>query len=290
MIWDILQLLISGIATGAIYALAATGFTLLWQTSQTINFAQGDFVMAPAFLAIAATGAGVPFWLALIAAFVLSALLLGAMFKRLIVDPKLRHGVLPLVIATMALGLTLSESAKGLFGAQARPFPGLDGGFELGELFVAWQDVLVLAVAIGAVTALQLFLARTRTGRCMQATAQNPAVARLLGIPVQRMILLTFVLNAALVALASFLIAPTYLVQYVNGERLGLIAFCAAIVGGFNQIRGAIAGGLLLGVLDNVAANYGPAQYRAAVPLVLLIGFILFRPQGLLGRIEERTV
>ena len=290
MIWDILQLLISGIATGAIYALAATGFTLLWQTSQTINFAQGDFVMAPAFLAIAATGAGVPFWLALIAAFVLSALLLGAMFKRLIVDPMLRHGVLPLVIATMALGLTLSESAKGLFGAQARPFPGLDGGFELGELFVAWQDVLVLAVAIGAVTALQLFLARTRTGRCMQATAQNPAVARLLGIPVQRMILLTFVLNAALVALASFLIAPTYLVQYVNGERLGLIAFCAAIVGGFNQIRGAIAGGLLLGVLDNVAANYGPAQYRAAVPLVLLIGFILFRPQGLLGRIEERTV
>ena len=279
MIWDILQLLISGIATGAIYALAATGFTLLWQTSQTINFAQGDFVMAPAFLAIAATGAGVPFWLALIAAFVLSALLLGAMFKRLIVDPMLRHG-----------GLTLSESAKGLFGAQARPFPGLDGGFELGELFVAWQDVLVLAVAIGAVTALQLFLARTRTGRCMQATAQNPAVARLLGIPVQRMILLTFVLNAALVALASFLIAPTYLVQYVNGERLGLIAFCAAIVGGFNQIRGAIAGGLLLGVLDIVAANYGPAQYRAAVPLVLLIGFILFRPQGLLGRIEERTV
>ena len=290
MLADILQLVVSGVVTGAIYALAATGFTLLWQTSQTVNVAQGDFVMAPAFFAVAGTQAGLPFWLSLLLAFLLSGLLFGFVFKRVIVDPMLRHGVLPLVIATMALGLTLSETAKGVFGAQARPFPGLDGGFGLGDLFIAWQDVLVLGVAVAAVAGLQLFLNRTRTGRCMQATAQNPAVARILGIPVQRMILLTFVLNAGLVALASFLVSPTYLVQYVNGERLGLIAFCAAIIGGFNQVRGAIAGGLLLGVLDNVAANYGPAQYRAAVPLVLLIAFILFRPQGLLGRLEERTV
>ena len=124
----------------------------------------------------------------------------------------------------------------------------------------------------------------------MQAAAQNPTVARILGIRVERMILYTFLINAALVALASLLITPIYLAKFSNGETLGLAAFVAAIVGGFNQVRGAIVGGLLLGVVDNLAAAYVSTQYRAAVPLVLLIVVILFRPQGLLGRAEERTV
>ena len=118
----------------------------------------------------------------------------------------------------------------------------------------------------------------------MQATAQNPTVARLLGIPVERMILYTFLINAALVALASVLITPIYLAKFTNGEWLGLYAFIAAIVGGFNQVRGAIVGGLLLGVVDNFAAAYISAQYRLAMPLLFLIVVILFRPQGLLGR------
>ena len=104
------------------------------------------------------------------------------------------------------------------------------------------------------------------------------------------MILLAFLINAVLAALASALVTPIYLAKFSNGEYLGIAAFIAAIVGGFNQVRGAIAGGLLLGVIDNFAAAYLSAQYRAAIPLVLLIVVILFRPQGLLGRIEERTV
>ncbi|MGH8648917.1 MAG: branched-chain amino acid ABC transporter permease, partial [Burkholderiales bacterium] len=130
----------------------------------------------------------------------------------------------------------------------------------------------------------------TRTGRRMQATAQNPGLARILGIPVERMILYTFLINAALVALASFLVSPIYLAKFTNGETLGLVAFVAAIVGGFNQVRGAIVGGLLLGVIDNFVAAYLSAQYRAAIPLFLLIVVILVRPQGLVGRAEERTV
>jgi branched-chain amino acid transport system permease protein len=137
---------------------------------------------------------------------------------------------------------------------------------------------------------LHCFLNGTRVGRRMQATAQNPALARVLGIPVERMIVYTFLINAALVALASFLISPIYLAKFTNGETLGLAAFVAAIVGGFNQVRGAIAGGLLLGVIDNFVAAYLSAQYRAAIPLFLLIVVILVRPQGLLGRAEERTV
>ena len=124
----------------------------------------------------------------------------------------------------------------------------------------------------------------------MQATAQNPTVARILGIPVERMILYTFLINAALVALASLLISPIYLAKFTNGDVLGLAAFIAAIVGGFNQVRGAIVGGLILGVTENLAAAYISAQYRGAIPLILLIAVILWRPHGLMGRAEERTV
>jgi branched-chain amino acid transport system permease protein len=135
-----------------------------------------------------------------------------------------------------------------------------------------------------------MFLQHTRLGRMMQATAQNRNVAIIIGIDVERMILLTFVINAVLCAIASILISPIYLVKFTNGETLGQAAFVAAIIGGFNQPRGAMLGGLLLGVLDNLCAAYLSAQYRAALPLFLLVIFILFRPQGLLGRVEERTV
>ncbi|HEX6979454.1 MAG TPA: branched-chain amino acid ABC transporter permease [Alphaproteobacteria bacterium] len=290
---DIFQLLIAGLATGAIYALVAIGFTLLWQTSQTINFAQGEFVMLPAFLILAAMNiAELPFWLAILAGLAAALLILGAMFKKLLVDPMLRHGVLPLVIATIAFGLFLKESVKEFYSAEAQPFPSLvpAGNLSIAGAVISLQDVAILIVAVVAVGALQLFLSHTRTGRAMQATAQNPTVARILGIAVERMILYTFLINAALVTLASLLITPVYLAKFSNGETLGLAAFIAAIVGGFNQVRGAIAGGLLLGLVDNFAAAYLSAQYRGAIPLFVLIAVILFRPQGLLGRAEERTV
>jgi len=290
---DFLQLLVAGLATGGIYALVAIGFTLLWQTSQTINFAQGEFVMVPAFFMLAAMRVlDMPFWGAVVFGIALSTIVLGMAFKKLLVDPMLRHGVLPLAIATMALALFLKESVKDFYGAEAQPFPPLAAAVNV-TLFgaaIAVQSLVVVALAVAAIVALQLFLNRTRTGRCMQATAQNPAVARILGIPVERMIMLAFVINAALAALASALVTPIYLAKFSNGEYLGMAAFIAAIVGGFNQVRGAIVGGLLLGVIDNFSAAYLSAQYRAAIPLALLIVVILFRPQGLLGRREERTV
>ena len=293
MLADILQLLVAGLATGAIYALVAIGFTLLWQTSQTINFAQGEFVMLPAFFILIAMGHfGLSFWPAVGVATIASVVTLGVLFKRLMVDPMIRHGVLPLVIATIGLAILMKEAVREFYGADAQPFPPLAADVNLTVLgaSIGLQSLVVLGISIAAVVALQLFLSRTRTGRCMQATAQNPTVARLLGIPVERMILYTFLINAALVTLASILITPIYLAKFTNGEWLGLYAFVAAIIGGFNQVRGAIVGGLLLGVIDNFAAAYLSAQYRLAIPLLILIAVILVRPQGLLGRIEERTV
>jgi branched-chain amino acid transport system permease protein len=288
-----IQLFVSGLATGAIYALVAVGFTLLWQTSQTINFAQGEFVMIPAFFILTAMKfLGLGFWPASLVGLVVSLVVLGLMFKRLIVDPMLRHGVLPLVISTIALSLFLRESAKDFYSAQAQPFPALVAASDVDILgaVISVQSLVVLAVAIGAVAAVHLFLTHTRTGRCMQATAQNPTVARILGIRVERMILYTFLINAALVTIASVLISPIYLAKFTNGETLGLAAFVAAIVGGFNQVRGAIVGGLMLGVVENLSAAYLSAQYRGAFPMLLLVLVILFRPHGLLGRPEERTV
>jgi branched-chain amino acid transport system permease protein len=289
---NLFALVIAGLATGALYALVAIGFTLLWETSQTINFAQGEFVMLPAFFMLAAMNTGLPFWAAILVGFVLSIAILGFAFKRLLVDPMLRHGVLPLAIATMALSTFLKESVKTFYSAEASPFPSLapDADLHLFGLAVSWQNIAALVVAITAVIALQFLLNRTFVGRQMQAAAQNPTVARILGVPVERMILYAFLLNGALAALASLLITPIFLAKFTNGETLGLAAFIAAIVGGFNQVRGAIIGGLLLGVVDNLSAAYVSTQYRGAFPLFVLIAIILFLPNGLLGRVEERTI
>jgi branched-chain amino acid transport system permease protein len=287
-----IQLLVSGLATGAIYALIAVGFTLLWQTSQTINFAQGEFVMLPAFFVLGAMSIGAPFWLACIIAIGLSVLVLGVVFKFAVVDPMLKHGVLPLVISTIALAVFLKEAVKDFYSSQAQPFPTLVPANDIHVLdaVVSTQSLAVLAVAIVTVVGLNLLLQKTRLGRSMQATAQNPTLARILGIPVRLMVLYTFLINAVLVAIASILISPIYLAKFTNGETLGLAAFIAAIIGGFNQVRGAVLGGVILGILDNLSAAYVSAQYRAAIPLLILIVVILARPQGLLGRVEERTV
>src|SRR6476660_3307468 len=225
---DILQLLVAGLATGAIYALVAIGFTVLAPTSQTIYVPQGEFVRLPAFFVLSGTGYfGLSFWPAVALATVVSIIVLGLLFKRLIVDPMMRHGVLPLVIATIGLAIFFKEAVREFYGADAQPFPPVVAATEVTVFGVALalQSLVVLAISIAAVVALQLFLNGTRTGRCMQACAQNPTVARLLGIPVERMILYTFLINAALVTLASILITPIYLAKFTNGEWLGLYAF-----------------------------------------------------------------
>src|SRR6516162_2622508 len=202
---SLIQLLVSCLATGAIYALIAVGFTLLWQTSQTINFAQGEFVMLPAFFILAAMDLGAPFWLSAAIGIALSLLVLGALFKLIVVDPVLKHGVLPLVISTIALSLFLKEGVKDFYSSQAQPFPALVPATDIRvlEAVISTQSLVVLAVAIATVLALHFLLNGTRLGRSMQATAQNPVLASILGIPVRRMVLYTFLLNAALVAIAS---------------------------------------------------------------------------------------
>jgi branched-chain amino acid transport system permease protein len=289
---DFLQLFVSGLATGSIYALAGLGFTLLWQASGTINFAQGEFVMLPAFAMLMFAALGVPLLAAFALTCVLAVVVLGWGFKRGIADPLLRFGHMPVVVATLGLSIALRNGVRVGYSAEAYPFPSLFGDalFHIGAVTVTLVDIGTLAAALVLVLATQAFLARTVTGRAMQAVAQDTDSALVLGIDVPRMIFYTFALNAILACAAALLVTPTYLAKFDMGESLGTKAFFAAVIGGFNSSRGALLGGLVVGVCENLAAAYVSASYKDAVALAIFIFVILLRPQGLLGKPIERKV
>ena len=236
--------------------------------------------------------AGLPLWLAFLLTCLVAMLLLGYTFKRVIVDPLIRHGVIPMVIATLGLSIGVKQLTKAGVTAQAMPFnsPFPDGLLALGEFKVSYADIGTLLMAGLIVIGLQLFLNRTVTGRAMQAVAQNTDAAKVLGINVQRMVLYVFLINAVLAVVAALLVTPTYLAKFDMGESIGLKAFYAAIIGGFNQTRGALLGGVLVGVLENLTGAYISPAYKEGVALLLFLVVIIFRPEGLLGKAEERKV
>jgi branched-chain amino acid transport system permease protein len=289
---DFLQLFFSGLATGSIYALAALGFTLLWQASGTINFAQGEFVMLPAFMLLGFMALGAPLLVSFVLTILLAILLLGWVFKRGVVDPLFKYGMMPIVVATIGLSIALRNGVRAGYSAEAHPFPSLfaDKIYNIAGVTVTLQDVGTFALAMVIVMATQAFLAKTVTGRAMQAVAQNTESASVLGINVPCMIFYTFAINAVLAVAAALLVTPTYLAKFDMGEGLGTKAFFAAIIGGFNNSRGALLGGLIVGVCENLAAAYISPAYKDAVALVIFMVVILFKPQGLLGKKEERKV
>jgi branched-chain amino acid transport system permease protein len=289
---DFLQLLISGIATGSIYALAALGFTLLWQASGTINFAQGEFVMLPAFMMLGFGALGAPLVLAFALTCIVAVFVLGAGFKRGVVDPLFKFGMMPIVVATIGLAMAMRNGVRAGYSAEAHPFPSLFGEklFTVAGVTVSAADIGTLVLALALVLGTQAFLGRTVTGRAMQAVAQNTESATVLGINVKRMIFYTFAINALLACAAALLVTPVYLAKFDMGESLGTKAFFAAIIGGFTNSRGALLGGVLVGVSENLAAAYVSPAYKDAVALVIFMAVILFKPEGLLGRKTERKV
>jgi branched-chain amino acid transport system permease protein len=289
---DFLQLFVSGMATGAIYGLAALGFTLLWQASGTINFAQGEFVMLPAFMMLGFASLGATLFVSFLLTCIVAVVILGWAFKRGIADPLLRFGLMPIVVATIGLAIAMRKGVRAGYSAEAHPFPSLfaDKLFNIAGVTLTLADIGTLAMALVLVFATQAFLQKTVTGRAMQAVAQNTDSATVLGINVPRMIFYTFAINALLACAAALLVTPTYLAKFDMGEPLGNKAFFAAIIGGFNNSRGAILGGLIVGVSENLAAAYISPTYKDAVALVVFMLVILFKPQGLLGKKVERKV
>jgi branched-chain amino acid transport system permease protein len=280
------------LATGAIYALAALGFTLLWQASGTINFATGEFVMLPAFSMLAFLSFGTPLAISFLLTVVLSVIVLGWGFKRGVADPLIRVGTMPMIVATIGLSMVMRNGIRAGYSAEAHPFPNIFGEklFNIAGVNISSGDLGTIVLSFAIVFALQAFLQRTVTGRAMQAVAQNTESATVLGINVNRMVFYTFAINAALAATAALLVTPTYLAKFDMGSSLGMKAFLAAIIGGFSNSRGAILGGLLVGVCENLAAAYVSPAYKDGVALMLFMVVILFKPNGLLGVAQERKV
>ena len=289
---DFFQLFFSGLATGAIYGLAALGFTLLWQASGTINFAQGEFVMLPAFMMLAFMSFGAPLAVSFVFSVVLAVIVLGWVFKRGIVDPLFKFGMMPIVVATIGLSIVMRNGVRAGYSAEAHPFPSLfaDKLYNIAGVTITLSDIGTFVFALALVFATQAFMTKTVTGRAMQAVAQNTESASVLGINVPRMIFYAFAFNAVLAVAAALLVTPTYLAKFDMGDSLGTKAFFAAIIGGFNNSRGALLGGLIVGVCENLAAAYISPAYKDAVALVIFMIVILFKPQGLLGKKEERKV
>jgi len=284
-----IQLLLSSIAIGSIYALVAMGFTLLWQASHTVNFAQGDFITVSAVLMFILICAGVPFVWALLATVVMSGILLGYVVKAGIIQPLINRSQTTLIVATIALSFLASNAVATFWSAQCKAFPPVFGmmPYRLGSVALSRQHVWTIVIAIVLILAINLFIQRTKPGKAMQAVAQNREAAKVLGINISAVTTMVFVINAVLVAFAAALIAPVYMVRFDMGAQLGLKAFYSAAIGGFNQIRGALLGGFLVGLIETFSSAYLSTEYREMFVLIVLIAVILIRKEGLLGT-EER--
>ncbi len=284
------ELLIKGLSLGAIYAMIAIGFCLLWQTSRLVNFAEGEFVTVPAFLMVLFYGVfHVPYALAILIAILLAAFLLGFVMKKTLVDALITRGNTPFVVTTIALGFFVKDFLTVFATPEALGFPSMvpQAPLQFAGAVFSSLDLWNIFTAAVIILGVSLFIRRTKPGKALQAVAQNREAAIIMGIDAQKMILLAFSINAVLAAFAATLAAPIYMVKYDMGNELGLKAFYAAIIGGFNQVRGALLGGLLVGLIETFTAAYISTQYKSGFVLIVLIAVILFRPEGLLGTKEQ---
>ena len=280
-----IQLLLNGLAMGAIYALVALGFVVIVNAVNVVNFAQGENVMLGAYVAAWLT---LTLHLPLLSAYIISVALLavyGYVFQKAAYYPLRKKPFITVVVSTIGVSVFLKNVARIIWGPQPIYFPGLFGEktVNVGGVFVDPQNLLILAVTAGLVIFQYLFFGKTRLGRKMQATAQDQEAASLMGVKVSRMITLTFIYSSALAAAAGVMLAPIFFVSADMGGSLGLKAFSASIIGGFGSAPGAIIGGLFLGVLEIFCATYISSLYKDVFAFVVLILILVFMPRGLFG-------
>jgi len=282
---EFLQFLFSGLTVGATYAMVALGFTIIFNASHVINFAQGEFVMIGGMTTVALVAVGLHPAPAALAA-VLVAVAIGALLERLAIEPARGAPVVTLIIITIGASIFLRGVAALVFGKQffaLAPFSG-DVPLRIAGATLLPQSLWVMAGLVVAAAALAWFFERTLWGKAMLATAANQLAARLVGIAVGRVLLASFALSAMLGAVAGILVAPITLTSYDAGTLLALKGFAAAILGGLGSGVGAILGGLLLGIAEQMSAGYLSSDYKDAVAFVILLAVLFFLPSGLTGR------
>jgi branched-chain amino acid transport system permease protein len=287
-----LQMVAAGLAMGSIYALVALGFVLIFNAVNVVNFAQGEFAMVPAFVAVwLLTSLNIPFVLACVITVIFMGLF-GIVFQRIAYYPLRNRSFLPVVISTIGVGIFLKNGAQMVFGAEplSMPRPTSATAVDMLGVFVDPQYIVIIICTLVLLGFQYFFFEKTLLGKKMLATAQDKEMARLLGIRVVKMIAITFAYSSILGAAAGILIGPIFFVTKDMGAMIGLKAFCSTIVGGFGSVPGAILGGIFLGVIEVFAAYYVSTAYRDAFAFIILILVLLLRPQGFFGeKIAEKA-
>ena len=282
---EFLQFLISGLTVGAVYALVALGFTLIYNASGVVNFAQGEFVMLGGMVTVFASAAGVPLFLAALIA-VVAAIVIGLLLHRLAIEPARGASAVTLIIITIGASILLRGLAAIIFDKQFHKLPAFTGDAPIDILGAAVQpqSFWVLGGAAVVVVALYVFLEHTIIGKAVLATAANRLAARLVGINTTTIMALAFGGSAAIGAIAGILVTPITLTNYDVGTLLALKGFAAAMLGGMGNPVGAVVGGLLLGLLEAFGAGYLSSTYKDAFAFLVILIVLLVAPQGLFGR------
>jgi branched-chain amino acid transport system permease protein len=278
---ELAQYLLTGLTVGAVYALVALGFSIIYNASGVINFAQGEFVMIGGMSAVSLVATGLPLAVAIPLA-VVATTLAGLALEKLAVEPARGASVVTLIIITIGASIFLRGLATLVWDKKLHALPAFTGERPI-ALFgatVVPQSLWVVGATLGIVVALWWFFGRTRLGKAMLATSHNRLAAELVGINVRHVLFLAFGLSAALGALAGIL---TTLTSYDVGVMLGLKGFAAAILGGLGSGPGAVAGGLVLGVLESLSAGYVSSAYKDVIAFVILLAVLFVRPGGIAG-------
>jgi len=279
-----LQFLFSGITLGAIYALAGLGFSIIYNASHVINFAQGEFLMIGAMATVSLVGLGVPLELAIPLAVAVTALV-GLALARFAVVPAKDASVVTVIIITIGASILLRGVAQVVWDKEFHALPAFSGTAPVSLLGATMmpQSLWVIGVSLAVILALGWFFGRTMTGKAMLAVSYSKLGAQLVGVPVRRVLLASFALSASLGAVGGIVVAPITFTSYEAGIMLGLKGFSAAVLGGLGNGLGAVLGGLVVGIAEAMSAGYLSSAYKDATAFVIILAVLFFLPNGLLG-------
>ncbi len=282
---DFVQYSVSGLTIGVIYAMVAIGYDIIYNVIGIINFAQGEFVMLGGLLATFFVGTlGLPLFVSFFLA-VFSVAIIGYAMERLVMRRACGTSVLSLIIVTIAVSILLQGSAMLGWGKDPYSLPAFSSCDSIVALGATIQPQVFWVIGVSGVVVLGLtiFFQRSMYGKAMLACADDPGAARMVGIPLHTMVMLSFMLSAAVGAAAGVVITPVCLMEYNRGALLGLKGFGAAVLGGLGKFHGALAAGALLGLAESFCAGYLSSGYKDAVALILLLLALFLKPEGLFG-------
>jgi branched-chain amino acid transport system permease protein len=283
---DFFQVLTNGVAAGAVYALVAVSFILVYKAVGIVNFAAGEIVAVGGYVGVVlANILGLPLLIALPLCIVLMSFF-GYGFQFVVYRPLKGKSFLIIAISTLATGIILANGIQLLFGPEPRRLEPLlaNPTVDIKGVFISVPNLIIIFISVLTLIGIKLLFSKTRLGFQMMSTAQDPEMARLLGVNTDRMVSFTFMLSFAIAGLVGFLVAPVLYLVPTMGLGIALKGFAAAIIGGFGEVNGAIVGGLAIGILEILFARYLSSSFQSLLIFLVVLGFLYFRPEGIFNR------